>query len=397
LSPARLERLKAHRRLWLKVHLYLGLIAGAVLAVVGLTGSIAVFYWELQEVLNAGQMQIEAPPEGRRCLHSLDEIVAAADTIKPEGSRFDKVYYPRNEHLAYKLLFYLPPSDVSKPDKEGDGYYIFVDPYTAKPIGKQLWHPYHRYWGRPFVSFVMQLHWCLLLGKTGGTLVGILGVLAIISVLTGLIVWWPLTGKWRQALTLKRNAGTVRRNYDVHKLAGVYLAVVLLTTLFSGVYFNLPEQVNFLVKPFSPLSRPNAWAGIAEQNFHSTVLPGHSPISHAEAEAAVNRRYPAGRLWMLTTPKGDFGSYYVWKRGVDELSPFIGYRDFVVDRYSGKLLKVYEAGTGSAGDVLLDWQWPLHSGQAFGWPGRALVFLAGLACPLLYVTGVIRWLQKRRA
>jgi len=26
-----------------------------------------------------------------------------------------------------------------------------------------------------------------------------------------------------------------------------------------------------------------------------------------------------------------------------------------------------------------------------------LVFLSGLACPLLFVTGVIRWLQKRRA
>jgi uncharacterized iron-regulated membrane protein len=28
---------------------------------------------------------------------------------------------------------------------------------------------------------------------------------------------------------------------------------------------------------------------------------------------------------------------------------------------------------------------------------RILVFGAGLLCPLLFVTGVIRWLQKRRA
>ncbi|MDZ4151263.1 PepSY-associated TM helix domain-containing protein [Methylicorpusculum sp.] len=43
------------------------------------------------------------------------------------------------------------------------------------------------------------------------------------------------------------------------------------------------------------------------------------------------------------------------------------------------------------------WQWPLHSGQAFGMTGRLLVFSTGLACPVLFVTGVIRWLQKRRA
>jgi uncharacterized iron-regulated membrane protein len=29
--------------------------------------------------------------------------------------------------------------------------------------------------------------------------------------------------------------------------------------------------------------------------------------------------------------------------------------------------------------------------------GRLLVFATGLACPVLFVTGVIRWLQKRRA
>lgn len=45
----------------------------------------------------------------------------------------------------------------------------------------------------------------------------------------------------------------------------------------------------------------------------------------------------------------------------------------------------------------MQWQWFLHSGQAFGWTGRILVFLSGLACPVLFVTGVIRWLQKRRA
>jgi uncharacterized iron-regulated membrane protein len=144
------------------------------------------------------------------------------------------------------------------------------------------------------------------------------------------------------------------------------------------VYFNLPNQVNTLIEPFSDLTRSNACEGIPSRNFHSAVRSGQPPIGPAAAEAAVNRRYPSGRMWMLSAPKGEDGIYYVWKRDVDELGPFIGYRDFAVDQYSGELLKVYEAGTGSVGDVLLDWQWPLHSGQAFGWPGRAGV--SGGAC-----------------
>jgi uncharacterized iron-regulated membrane protein len=58
---------------------------------------------------------------------------------------------------------------------------------------------------------------------------------------------------------------------------------------------------------------------------------------------------------------------------------------------------VRDPAHGSGGDVFIQWQWPLHSGQAFGWTGRILVFVFGLICPLLFATGVIRWLQKRRA
>jgi len=65
-----------------------------------------------------------------------------------------------------------------------------------------------------------------------------------------------------------------------------------------------------------------------------------------------------------------------------------------MDRYSGKILDVGDPTIGTAGEVFTHWQW---SGQAFGMTGRILMFLSGLACPVLFVTGVIRWLQKRRA
>lgn len=393
-NAGRLARLKIRRKLWLDVHLYLGLIVGAVLVVVGLTGSFAVFFVELQEVLNPELAVVATPPENHQKLRSLDDIVAAAETVKPQGSRFVKVFYPRKPDIAYKFVYFI--RDESQANN-GDGYYIFVDPYTAKVNGIQLYYPKDRYWGRPLVGFIMQLHWCLLLGKTGAILNGILAAFSIISVLTGLIVWWPLTGKFKQALTFKRNAGAVRFNFDLHKTVGVYSAIVLLPVLFSGVYFNLPEQVNVLVKVFSSTNRPNAFSRIPAEVHSSPPQTGQQAISASEVEAIVQKYSPAGRLWMLNAPKNNQDVYTVMKKDVDEISRFTGYRDFAVDQYSGEILKVYDRGTGSIGDIFLDWQWPLHSGYAFGWTGRMLVFLSGLACPALYVTGVIRWLQKRRA
>ncbi|MDP1772677.1 MAG: PepSY-associated TM helix domain-containing protein [Methylobacter sp.] len=393
-NSGRSAQLKARRKLWLDVHLYLGLIVGAVLAVVGLTGSIAVFFVELQEVLNPELAVVSTPPEHRQKLHSLDDIVAAAESAKPQGSRFVKVFYPRKSDIAYKFVYFV--RDESQANN-GDGYYIFIDPYTAKVNGIQLYYPKDRYWGRPLVGFIMQLHWCLLLGKNGAIINGILAALSIISVLTGLIVWWPLTGKFKQALTFKRNASAVRFNFDLHKTVGFYSTIVLLPVLFSGIYFNLPNQVNVLVKLFSTTDRPNAFSTIPAEIHSSPPQVGQQPISFSKVEAIVQKRSPAGKLWMLNAPKNREDVYTVMKNNVTEISRFTGYRDFAVDQYSGEILKVYDRGTGSIGDVFLDWQWPLHSGHAFGWTGRILVFLSGLACPVLYVTGVVRWLQKRKA
>lgn len=393
---ARLIHLKARRKLWLQVHLYLGLLLGAILAVVGLTGSILVFYEELQEILNSEQIEITVPPEGQRKLHSLDEIIAAAEVDKPKGSKFFAIYYPRKPEFAYKLMYFVRDPKLAN---NGSGYYMFVNPYTAKATGVQFWYfaDGDRYWGIPFVSFIMQLHYCLLLGDTGVIVVGIMATLSVISVLSGIILWWPLTGKFKQALTFKKNASRVRFNYDLHKTIGFYLSVVLLPVLFSGVYFNLPDRVNIVINQLSPINRNNPWAGLGATDYQSTRKSGQQSAPYSAIEAAVESRFPSGRLWLFYAPEDEKGVYIIHKRDADDLSRFIGYRDFVIDQYSGEILATYQSGTGNNGNVFLDWQWPLHSGQAFGWTGRILVFLSGLACPVLVVTGVIRWLQKRRA
>lgn len=85
---------------------------------------------------------------------------------------------------------------------------------------------------------------------------------------------------------------------------------------------------------------------------------------------------------------------------VDQLFPIgwglEGRRTIYVDQFRGDILQANDPLSGD-GDGFIQWQWPLHSGYVYGWPGRIAVFLFGLSWPLLFATGVIRWLQKRRA
>jgi uncharacterized iron-regulated membrane protein len=119
------------------------------------------------------------------------------------------------------------------------------------------------------------------------------------------------------------------------------------------------------------------------------------PISLADAVNIAAKRYPDGRDDWLYLPASTDGTYTVCKDGVPEPGSLIHRRCVVIDLYSGRILDVDDPAHATAGEVFTHWQWPLHSGQAFGWSGRILVFLSGLACPVLFVTGIIRWLQKR--
>ena len=152
---------------------------------------------------------------------------------------------------------------------------------------------------------------------------------------------------------------------------------------------DVPQHVVPVLELFSPVTY-RYW-------FKSDPTSGKPSITLAEAVAIADQRYPTGRADWLYVASEPTGTYTVCKDDVQEPGSLIHRRCVVIDQYSGKILDVDDPSIGTAGEVFTHWQWPLHSGQAFGWTGRILVFLSGLACPVLFVTGIIRWLQKRKA
>jgi uncharacterized iron-regulated membrane protein len=379
-------RRKARRKLWLDIHLYLGLVLGAVLAVIGLTGSVLVFWNEIDELMYPDTFTSVPPTEGEAAFQPLDEIRTAIEATLPAGAISGGFSAPRSETGCYKVYYTEP--------KSGDVRRFCVDPYTAKVLGDQIYHSKRSPLEHSFMSFMFQLHWSLLLSdlaNDNGVVVGLVAIMLLASVVTGIVLWWPAPGKWIRALTFKRHASTERLNFDLHKLAGIYTGLVLLAVLVSGVSMNLHKQFTWVVERFAPLSP-------AERgDVTSEPADGRAPIGFDRAVAEAAGPYPDGRLASVGFPASETGIYTVCRKNIVELSRFIGTRCVLVDQYSGAVVGTRDPATGTAGDVFMQWQWPLHSGEAFGMTGRLLVFVTGLACPVLYVTGVIRWLQKRKA
>jgi len=377
---------KARRKLWLDIHLYLGLVLGAMLAVIGATGSILVFWNEIDELMYPDMFTSRPPPEGESAFRPLGEIRAAIDAALPPGAKSGGFAAPRDAAGCYKVYYTEP--------KSRDGRRFCVDPYTAEVPGDQVYHSSRGPLHHGFMSFMFQLHWSLMLSDLvddEGLVVGLAAIALTVSVVTGIILWWPSPGKWARALTFKPHASAERLNFDLHKLGGVYTCLVLLAVLISGVSMNLHQQFVWAVERVSPLSPP------MRGDIKSEAAEGRAPIGFDRAVVAAAQVYPEGRLKRVRFSEDEAGVYTVCRTDIIELSRFIGTRCVLVDQYSGAVLGTQDPATGTPGDVFMQWQWPLHSGQAFGMTGRILVFLTGLACPLLYVTGVIRWLQKRRA
>lgn len=381
-APGRSHRAHVWRKGWLRLHLYLGLWAGALLVIVGLTGSVLVFMNELDAWLNLDLLTVAAPSENGAVHRPMAEIVAAAERVIEANSRMLAIMGPHGRKGVFSLSFEEPTKIQQR---------VFVDPYRGIVTGVRTFAtadvaPAH------LIDAIFQLHVTLLSGEAGQALVAVGALLLLVSIVTGLILWWPLTRHWRPAFALRRPTNSVRFTFDLHKICSLYPSLIVSAVLLSGVSMNLNQPFVKVTQWFSPVTRD------APARLTSSPAGGRVSIGPVEAWQIAASRYPGGELYGIFPPSTPTGVYLVSHRRVPGLSAFWSERWVAIDQYSGAILDVRAPDTRrTAGETFLDWQWPLHSGQAFGWPGRLAVFVSGLACPIVYGTGVLMWWRKRRS
>ena len=366
------------RHFWVQFHLWPGLLLGAVFALLGLTGSVLCFYPELDLWLNPAQQVTVSQPE----LPGVQRMVDALHAAYPAHHGAWRLEMPLSAGQPINARYYQPPETA------GRGFaplMLTLDPATLKVTSA-------RYWGDYAMTWIYDLHYSLLLERPGRITVGVLGIVCLLSLFSGLYLWWPGRGQWLKALRLHIRRGTVRATYDWHTLAGVYGLVFLLGLAFTGVVLALPEYVRPLIEPLSPLFKT--------AEVHSEPRPGQPMIAADQAVSLAQAHFPQATLRWVETPKDALGVFRVnlWQPGEP------GFRfprtHVWIDAYSGDVLAIRDPRDPqrqSAGDTFLDWQHPLHNGEAFGLPGRILACIAGLLPTLLWVTGLMRWLHKHRA
>lgn len=359
------------RTLWLKTHLYLGLTAGLIFSVLGLTGSVLVFHRNLDEWANAPLMRTRH--QGERI--SLANAIAAAEASPSAPGRANSIFLPRTSNNTYEVRF--------KKGGEGESQTteIFVDPITAEVLGQRVR-------GSGLIATIYAIHAKLLLGKTGETILGVTAVLAMISILSGLILWWPLLrAGFKFAFGIRRR----NLNFEIHKSLGAIFAPIMLLIAFTGLYLAAPGWIKPLVTKFSPETKlPQKVKSVVTAEKRTSLTPD-------EAVAVASSAMPGSRLMSVELPARPDDAYRVFVRQVGEVGELRGVGRVWVDRYSGEVLATRDWNSFTLADTYFRIQLALHSGDAFGLIFRWLFCLSGLVPTVLYVTGIRIWWRKRQA
>jgi uncharacterized iron-regulated membrane protein len=369
------------RHTLVRVHRWFGLLGALWLFLLGFTGSLLVFHREIDSALNPAFHH--ALSTGTAL--SLDEIARGALAGRP--GTFVR-YLDLPDHAGEPVRASLGELPGSRPGLPA-GLEIAVDPASATVQAERARGELTLDRER-LIPFLYTFHYSLQLGQPAIWALGALAFLWLLDHGVAAVLAFPNPRRWAQSFRIRAGARGHRRIFDLHRAAGLWLFPVTLVVSVTGMYLNWPSAVRGAVNAFSPIT-PRY-----DQNAPVLVEPLYAPPVGFERAAQVARQHTGGARVdgiSYNPAKGSYFANVIDPRDLDDS----GWRWIFVDGRSAAILADRHPADGTAGDRILAWQFPLHSGKAFGWLGRMVILAAGVGVCTLVVTGLLLWTRKRRA
>jgi uncharacterized iron-regulated membrane protein len=385
------------RKLLVLLHRWFGLGMALFLFQAGLTGALIAWDHELDALLNPELYRSDNPP-GAEVLPPL----RLAEIVERDDPRVQVTFMPLAAQPAEALMMSVQPRidpGTGKPHELGFDQ-VAVNPVTGQVQGRRLWGAISLS-RQQVMPFLYRLHYSLHLPAASGVELGLwlMGLVAIVWVLDAFIALWisfPSRKAWRKSFQFRFDKGGYRLNFDLHRSGGVWAWLLLLPLAVTAVSMNLNREVmRPLVSVFSPLAESPFASRTPRTEPATPALSRERALELSAAEAnRLGLTQPAGGLFY--SPDFDVYGVGFYAPGNDHGDGGLGNPWLYIDGQTGAPAGAELPGRGSAGDLFMQLQFPLHSGRILGVAGRVLITALGLAIAMLSATGVIIWAKKRR-
>jgi uncharacterized iron-regulated membrane protein len=370
------------RRLWLNVHLWIGVGLAVLLIPISISGGLLVWHDEIDALLTPQRYavsgaQVALPPSVY--LAKATEAVAA----DPERLQATGLRYPEQPGWPVRVV-------TRAQQSESGGRPRFVTVFLDPPTGAVLDVMEFR---ASFIGFLHVFHENLTIPQySGRQIAGWAGVGMLILSLTGIWLWWPRNlsslGSLLRALRWTRSS---RFTFNLHAMLGFWIALPLAAVSLTGIYLSFPQTARGLMSSIATMSPQGQRGGFAAEVATQTDLTADRALQIALATAP--NATPA-TLFLPTVQRGSGGG---GNRGLAwriQLTRATGDEPVtvMVDDRGGRATM---APPPQSGDRAASWIRWIHEGSHSGPVWRAIAFLTGVFPTIFAVTGVIMWLRKR--
>ncbi|WNO08281.1 PepSY-associated TM helix domain-containing protein [Teredinibacter sp. KSP-S5-2] len=407
------------RHFFTLAHRYMGLTTALFLIITGLTGAVISWDHELDEWLNPHLTKVSSQGVNKN-------FIALAEKVEQTFPEIEVIYFELVVEKGHSLSFWVEPRvnpDTEQLFKPGFNQ-VFIDPVSGEILGTREWGAIWPISKETFVSFLYKLHFSLHIPEINGNDhwgIWLLGVIALIWILDCFISFCltlprrqrrvnkkavpPVKRathylqRWKPAWLIRWFGGPTKLNFDLHRAFGLWTWAILLTIAFTAFSLNLYREIFYPVMSLVSDVTPTPLDERQPNDHHDPITPALSfadVLGLAEIEAQnKNWQKPVGSLWYAR----EWGIYRVEFFSAEEGhgSGGVGHNAIFFDGHDGRVLGDWVPWRGTAADLFVQAQFPLHSGRILGLPGRILISIMGVVIAMLSITGVIIWWKKYRA
>jgi uncharacterized iron-regulated membrane protein len=353
---------------WL--HLLTGTTAGAVILVMALTGALLTFEPQIVEWAERDLRAVSSRPADAKRL-DLDTIVAGARRANPD-SRPTAVTVRAEPRSSVRVGF-------------GRDSALYVDPYAGTVLGSgskiggalhviEDWHRWlgSREIGRPF---------------TGVANLSFLGM-----AISGVFLWWPRPtrrGALRAVAVPSLRLRGRARDFNWHNSIGIWCAPVLIVITLTGAVMSYQWANDLLYRltgnvPPPPAGGPGAMAQGEPGKTNLAAI-----LARAEQQVpgwvAITLRLPQRPTAPIVAVVQEPPAWHPAPRSL-----------LTLDATTAAVVSWEPFAAQNLGRRLRSWVRPLHTGEAAGVVGQAVVGLASTGGVFLVYTGVaLAWRRFR--
>lgn len=402
-----------HKTIWFKIHWILGITAGIILLIVGVSGATLSFEKEIMKAINSDSYYVSVPAEQEKL--SVKELLEKFQASNP-NAKINSISFSSDADSSTVINI------AGEGQNARRGISKYVNPYTAEVLPDLI--------GKDFFGFMLRLHrWLAFpqeIREVGKQTVAISTISLIVLIISAIVIYWGrIKHAFFKSFTFKFKHHGRAFLSTMHSAIGMWVIPFYLLACLTGLFWSYEWYNNALYK-IAGVEKPQRQQTPQQPQAQGQKTQGEKTQGQKENVQKVEgqQRVQRDARTQSEPKKSKFDEY---QKAVEMFNIFVQ-RDYStvtlrfpqkgtvysfnyldtnpahyratntleLDVNSWQLLKHERYNDKPLNEQLMRSILPLHTGEYFGLIGQIAMFLASSLMALFTITGFMLYINRHK-